>query len=333
MTSHFPTGQPPWDDPDSGAAAPSTDEAAALWLVRMTSGETTPEDHAEFARWRSESPDHEAALAALRSLWVGLGPLLDERALPAPSPEIANRVEARRPAATRRRRARLWALAASLAMGVTLGYQALTNWSHDEVTVAGERRSVTLADGSQVMLNGASALDIHLDSALREVVISRGEAFFEVTHDAARPFVVRAGEAQVRVLGTRFAVRRDGEDLRVTLQDGVVEVTRGGAMAILSSSQQVSAGPQGLSGIAAANPERDLSWRSGRLILQDQALSDIVAELNRCSSDSIWIANEEAGKRRLSAVIDLDQVDDWLEGLEQTASVTVTRLGPLVVIR
>lgn len=324
MTTQHQTDLSQTDEFGSSEAVSVVDEAAAHWLVRMTSGETTPEERAEFARWRAADPAHEVALKELRGLWVGLGPLL-ESTVPVKTPV---RIVARH----RIRRARLWALAASLVVGVGLGYQTLTTW-HDEVTAAGERRSVALADGSTVTLNSATALDIELGANLRQIVLARGEAFFEVVHDASRPFLVKAGDSEVRVLGTRFSVRRDGGDVRVTVVDGRVEVRNGPAMTFLTASQQTHGGDGKLSDVASVNPEIDLSWRRGRLVLQDATLNEIVAELNRHAPTRLMVTDAVLGQRRFNAVIDLDHIDDWLLGLEQTESIRVTRLGPVVVIR
>ncbi|MGQ0621083.1 MAG: FecR family protein [Panacagrimonas sp.] len=330
MTTEHPTDWYETDDVGPGASA--AEEAAAHWVMRLTSGETTPEECADFARWRAMDPDHETALSALRGLWADLGPLLESRPPVTTKSRSLVRIATPPP---RRRRAKLLALAASLVVGMTLGYQALTTGRYDEVTAAGERRGIALADGSQVILNGGTALDIHLSSQRREILIARGEAFFEVKPDASRPFLVTAGDSEVRVLGTRFSVRRDDESqLRVLVSEGRVEVRRHQQVAVLTANQQISSSrDDGLSGITPAQPEIDLAWRRGRLILQDAALSQIVAELNRNSSMKLMLADPQSAQRRFNAVIDLDHVDDWLLGLDRAeGSIQVTRLGPLVVI-
>ncbi|MEJ1964547.1 MAG: FecR domain-containing protein [Gammaproteobacteria bacterium] len=83
------------------------------------------------------------------------------------------------------------------------------------------------------MLNSSAALDVRFTGEARRVVLARGEVFFDVTHNPDLPFIVQAGSGEVRVLGTAFSVRRDGDDLLVTVERGRVQVSSGGHSSIL----------------------------------------------------------------------------------------------------
>lgn len=313
---------PSIEDFDSETPASAAEQAAAVWLVRLTSGDVTPEQRVEFARWRAADTANEAALSALRALWSAL-PLPALQPVPVAAPRKA----------PRRRRLRQWALAASLLVGVAVGYQALTVGRYDQVTAAGERRTLTLADGSQVVLGSDTALDIDLQPQLRRVSLARGEAYFEVEHDPARPFVVDTAFGEVRVVGTRFSVRSEGEQARVTVADGRVRVSGGNEAVELQPGQSVTLDRQALSGIESVNAEQALAWRSGRLVLEGVTLDQAAQILNRHRAGTIVVMVDAAVQQPFNTVIDLDRVDEWFSAVEQQQRGKVLRLGPLTLIR
>ena len=334
MSTREHNGDPLPEDFEASGPVSAAEEAAALWLVRLTSGETTEQERAEFAAWRAADPLHEAALANLRALWTNLGPLLDRPvAVTAVTLRSSpNHGSLRPPRARRRRSLRIWAAAASFAVATAFGLQVLsTNW-HDEVTAEGERRSLALADGSSVLMNSDTALDIQVDATQREIRLARGEAFFEVVHDATRPFVVHAGQDEIRVLGTRFSVHRDADDLQVTVEDGRVQVRHGEQIAVLTANQSVRRHGDELLQVEPVDPNVALSWRRGRLILRNASVREIVHLLDSHHPAKLLMTDTQIGERRLDAVIDLDRIDDWLLGLQRSESVDINRIGPFVLI-
>jgi transmembrane sensor len=293
------------------------DEEAARWVMRMTSGSIDAQERAAFVRWRMADPDHEAALARMRAIWIGLDRALDR-------PVAAPR--------RRRRTQRSWALAASMLAAVAIGWLAMTQWRYDEVTGAGERRQIMLADGSGVLLGAGTAVDLRFDAQHREVELARGEAWFDVAPDDARAFIVRAGAAEVRVLGTRFAVRIDRAGPAVTVEQGLVEVRAGDAAATLGADQRIVVRDGALAPVQDADAARELAWRYGRLVFEGATLGEIARELNRHRSGTVLVAGAAARGERFNAIIDLDHVEVWLAGLDASASLSVVRLGPVVVI-
>ncbi|MFP5305087.1 MAG: FecR family protein, partial [Gammaproteobacteria bacterium] len=284
------TAHDPWlDEPPE---LPPADVAAARWLARLTSGDTTAQERAEFRRWLDADPAHAAALSALRRLWVAAGPSLETR------PQL------QRP--TRRlRRHQRWALAASLVLGIAVAAQAVPHALHDAVTGTGERRAVQLADGSRVLLNSGTGVEIDFDGNERRITLAHGEAWFEVAEDRSRPFVVRSGNAEVRVLGTRFAVKHAGKDMRVTVEKGRVEVRRGGDSAVLQTGQRLRTQGDALGPVEAAGTMPELAWRNGRLILEDASLERIAAALRPHFRGALLVTGSPT--RRFNAVIDLER--------------------------
>jgi transmembrane sensor len=310
---------------------PDVEADAVAWVIRLTSGDASAADRAAFEVWRDQSPAHEAALVEARKLWLGLGDVL-----PAPvvaTPAASDRIE---PAPRSWRRPRLasgLAVSAAIALLVATGFQYVNNWQHDYVTAAGQRKVVALADGTRVQLSSGSAIDVELGSNARRVRLVRGEAYFDVVHDAERPFVVDAGKEAVRDIGTAFSVRLDGDDgVVVVVERGVVEVTGSAAAVKLMPNQRIRTGKSRNARVEPANLSEDLAWTSGRLILEDRSLREVVDELNRYYGSNVVLLGSEIASRRINAVVDLEHIDDWLDALRDSQSVSVTRLPGFVVL-
>lgn len=339
------SGQAPFDEVgDTGfepaGSVSSIDEEAARWLVRLTSGEATDEERAAFAHWRDASVEHQAALCRLRGLWVGLGALLPAPATvsvpplapPPPPPPLSSSLHPLSIRAVRRRRVRLWAMAASLLLVGAMAFQVLSPWRYDQVTGTGEQREVQLAEGSTMVLDADTKLNARLRPAQREVTLVSGQAYFDVSADAARPFVVRAGASEVRVLGTRFAVRHVGDGIQVSVVEGRVQVRRGESMVQLEAGQGVSVKGAHIADVVNIDATRELAWREGRLIVENLTFGEIVRRLAPYHPGVLMVANPQLENRRFNAVIELQRIDDWLTGLEQAAAVHVTRLGPVTLL-
>jgi len=301
---------------------------ATLWVVRLTSGEPTAEELRRFEQWRDSSPAHAHALNQARSLWLMLGQALEpaQSSARAPSPAKVHIG----------RRFQIGALAASIAACAVLAFQSYETWAHDYVTGAGERRAVTLADGTRVLMNGRSAMDVSFEGGVRQVTLARGEAYFEVTHDPKRPFTVAAGAGYVRDVGTAFSVRstEDG-GASVLVARGEVEVdspVAGVVPANVKPDQSVAYAHGWRSPVRRVNAARDLSWVHGRVVLENRSLADAVDEIGRFYGGRLILLDKSVGTRRINAVIDLDRTDDWLDALGKTHTAKVTRLGSLVLI-
>lgn len=200
---------------------------------------------------------------------------------------------------------------AALALGGTGAWYAVP------VTHAagpGERLTLALPDGSEVQLNAGSTLSHRrgfrllpgLPASSRSVRLD-GEGFFRV-EPGVRPFVVAAGEASIRVLGTRFNVRarqpgpRGAEDVRVEVEEGRVEVWGGGDRALLLGAGQAARVSTG-SGVLEREeiqPDRIASWRDGGLTMVDASLAGVLRELGLRFGVEITLSDVNAGDARLN---------------------------------
>jgi transmembrane sensor len=174
---------------------------------------------------------------------------------------------------------------------------------------------VQLDDGSRIRLDTDTRLVVRLSSARRLVQLQRGQAFFEVAHDATRPFVVEAGTTDVRALGTQFDVRRDAVHVQVTLLQGRVEVRQGssdhGAAVVLHPGEQVVANGA-LGRPALADLTTATSWTDGRLLFHAIPLRQAIAEMNRYSRRRIVLAAPGLGDEAVTGAFDTTNVEGFV---------------------
>lgn len=269
---------------------------AAEWHARLGGPSVDAATIEAFFVWR-RSPGNAEAYRRVEAVWTESPGLGSDPQVAAALQETLSR------GAKRRKPARLsWGLAAVgaavvLAGGLSFWLQARTVFS----TGVGEARLIRLADGSSVRLDTASKVRVRFDGDRRLVELSEGQALFTVAHDAARPFVVTAGDARVTALGTVFDVRRDAGGVRVTLVSGSVEVRGGGSAQRMAAGRQARVGADGLV-TAAVDVGAETGWTEGRIVFRDTPLPAAVAEVNRYLSDKILLDPAAADGRAVNGV-------------------------------
>lgn len=322
-------------------------EEAALWLMRRRAAVTLQEEHA-FAAWLDADPRHGEALermrgtlsdiAALQSL-AALAPLGDDEDL------FADERHTEAPAAPRPRRTRavavITALAAALVAAIGLNPGLLDRPDARAETAVAEMRVLHLPDGSKVTLGPASRLDLRFAGDERRVTLATGEAFFEVARDPSRPFLVDAGGAQVRVLGTKFDVNLNAGKAKVAVLEGVVQVREDAPLfakapvrtlearqqlearasaPIVAIAEKATAPALVLPAVAPAG-----SWRHGRLTYHGTPLAEVVADINRYYAPGVILADEALADRRVAASFRTDEIADFVEGLPTMLPAKVAR--------
>jgi transmembrane sensor len=287
------------------------EQEAAMWLARQDGGDWSAGDDDAFARWLGQCIEHEVSFYRLESAWRAADRLT---ALRAPAHATA-----------RPRRLRIWwpmAVAASLLL---LCVPALLIHRSTQVTAPerfatahGGHSAVPLADGSRVELNTDTVIRAEIANDRRRVWLERGEAFFDVAHDPARPFEVLAGSHRVIVVGTKFSVRRDGADMRVSVLEGGVRVepvqpaVAGAApLRLLGPGDQAMA--SGTNALILPNSQdrvtAALGWRTGTLLFDRTALADAAAEFNRYNRRQLRIGSGALDRMTISGRFDADNVD------------------------
>jgi transmembrane sensor len=251
-------------------------EEAADWMVRLHSGSATSQDRMAVDGWRARSAVHEQAWQRAQAF---LGSF---RELPA---DIA-RGALGRPNTRRQMLTKLAAFAAATPVAwVAWKETPWREWQADYRTAVGEQRTIRLAEGTLLILNTATTVDIDYSSTRRLVRLQAGEILIETAVDDAaayRPFIVQTTAGEIQALGTRFTVRHEKQDTHVAVFEGAVEVRPAAG----ASSLRVAAGEQvrfsaEVLGLSSPVQETATSWRNGMLIVRQMRLEELVAELGR----------------------------------------------------
>jgi transmembrane sensor len=289
--------------------AVATDEdrrtAAADWVVRLQAPDLAEADALAFDVWLQESPENGAAYDEALAVWREFG---------THAQAVRQDLSGRRPPPRH-----LWiglgaAAAAAAAIAVVLPSLRPAPQPSAYATAAGEHRTVTLADGTRIDLNGATRLSVVLRRHERDVRMDGGEAIFDVAADKSRPFLIAAGDRTVRVVGTQFDVRRRDGRLAVTVTRGTVEVgpgagSAGEAVRLTPGQRFEHVEGAAIATVTAAAPDEALGWRSGRLVYRGQPLGDVVADLNAQFRTPIRVADAGLAATPISGVLILDKED------------------------
>jgi transmembrane sensor len=322
-------------------------ELAALdWLQLLSSGDATPEDIAALERWCVLSPQHETAFVAAKQLWHTAGATGHD--LFKPDESFPVRLKALRQRARKRtmtRRAALGggvaALAAASAYGVAnppFGlWPSLTELSADYRTVTGEQRNVTFAGDVAINLNTQTSLAIRSAEGTQDrIELVAGEASFATSARMARSLVVLAGGGQTIAESGRFDVRRITGDERssvtVTCFEGAVRIERGADVADLRPGQRVRYNHDGLSQIAVINPEIASEWHRGIVEFRAAPLVDAIEEINRYRPGHVFLMSAALGRKPLSGLFRIDQMDDALLALERVFGAKLQHLPGGIVL-
>lgn len=318
-------------------------DAALDWFVRLEAG-CDASARLEFEHWLQADPKNPKAFKQIKDM-SGSAALSTAAAIDAE--KLARLDQANLAKVTGRRRAargfgaKRWAsLAAAFAL-VVLGATQLPGlmlrWQADYMTVTGNFRQVSLPDGSVMTLNTASAVRIDFKDGRRDVRLLHGEAFFDVVHDPAHPFIVSAAFSHVRVTGTAFAVRTGSQTDTITLERGHVEVSRlddAADRASLDPGEMVEVTSGALSPVTPVDTQSALAWVSGRIVFHDDPLSAAVRDLGRYYPEPIFVLGSSTGNIRVTGNYRLDDPEGAIRNLAEAAGAEVSRLpGGVLILR
>jgi len=301
----------------SGRAGPPPGQAGAIpdavigqavdWYVRLASGTHTEQDRAAFAHWRGAHPHHAQAWERLQSMG---GRMRGSAVVVAPT--VTHAALARAESITGRRRALkslIWLGGGGAGLYLVhdrLPWRAgLAGLAADVHTYPGERRGMVLADGTQLMLNTATAVDLRFDAHERRILLREGEIMVATAGDpAGRPFVVATPDGTLVPLGTRFTVRHDGQVparlpyTRLAVTEGAVQVRAadGQASVLVNAGQQVDFSRHAVQAVADLR-EDGQAWTDGTFAAEGMRLADLLAELGRYRRGVLRCAPEVADLR------------------------------------
>jgi transmembrane sensor len=203
----------------------------------------------------------------------------------------------------------------------------------DYVTARGERRSLSLEDGSTVLLDADTAVDVEIDAHARRIRLLRGTAFFTVEPSTV-PFVVMAGDGKSRVLGTAFDVSVVENDVSVTLERGSLQVTVAGDGVVLKPGEGVAYNGAGIGKVQKVDLDENMAWHQGRYVFTNARLADVMGYIERYRDGRIVVFGDALGDRRISGSFSVEDTDAALASLQATVGFKLNRLsGRVVIIR
>lgn len=327
------------------AASPIPDSIRAeaeRWFGLMMAPDCPPERMAAFRQWLQLEAMHRQAYLETERLWERLQDVVERpgvRALPEAAPPAAltpaalAALEFRARAPGRPAPMRRWA--AALAACLALAAVGAFWWMQQQLpqplllqTAVGESRSVTLEDGSMITLDTDSRIAVAFGPRGRGIELQRGAAFFDVTPEPDRPFVVETPHGRVTVLGTQFQVRQDPDEIRVVLVKGAVHLQAEHSEGVtLRPGQQAHRGAGMDWRVAQADPD-SVAWRQGRLVFRSTPLSQAVAEVNRYSSRKLRVGDSSLDAYTVSGVFRTGDPDSFVLVLENSLPIRMEASGP-----
>jgi len=335
--------------------------AAGDWLLRLQSEQLEQQDLAEWVEWYGADVNNRAAFEEMQANYEMLRTMSPEH-----KQLLAARVlsSSERPGVWRRLagwfsanaswpagRERIFAacIGACIAFTVSFGIWYVSPAHKPSIvqtsvyrTDRGKHEVVSLVDGSQLHVGAKSSIFVTYTDEGRYLVLEGGEAFFKVTHDSKRPFIVQAGSISIRAVGTEFSVRRAAERVMVTVREGVVDVVpqfnaqprSASAVGKPKDKVRIVAGER----VTLSSTDTDLSvmeaeagaalaWQNGRLEFVDEPLRAVVATINRYSDRELILTDMKLGELSFTGTVYEGRIDEWLQALQQVFPVRVMSEG------
>lgn len=310
---------------DDRTKAQRADEEAAAWYAKLSAGRVGNEELARFFDWRSQTLN-DAAYSRIEGMTTATRAYADDPRLQALADEAVSRPRERGGVS---RRFITFGVGAGAAMAALLTTTFVFVHPGEQVykTALGERRAISLDDGSSVELNTQSQVRVRYSKARRDLVLDKGQALFTVAHDKGRPFVVTAGDTAVLATGTRFEVYRKADAVDVTLAEGKVEVSKPKTKAapiLLAAGQKLEVTPRATAPAKAVDIAAATGWTNGRLIFRDIPLASAVAEVNRYSRRRVVLAPDAPSTERVNGVFDAGDTEAFVEGVTMLLGLRAT---------
>lgn len=230
-----------------------------------------------------------------------------------------------------RRQARYaFALLGAVLASAYLGWEPMSVALRADLRSGLTTEAAALKSGDQIILDASSAIADQSDAEIRSVNLLRGAAFFDVETDG-RSFVVTTGDVAVEVIGTEFEVSRLGDDVRVSVSEGVVEVRQEGRAVTLTAGQQVVVSEDELTE-TSVDLEDVARWRHGELTLTGLTLAEAASEIDRRLSGRVVVLGAALRNTQVGGMLDLAVPENALQTLAATGNATVLRSTPLLTV-
>lgn len=360
---------------------------ASEWLIEFRSGDIDVKGRQDFYHWLKTSPEHMRAYLELAAIWnegteLDSGRRFDDARMKTDLLSETNVTSLQRthvaavhqpdlsaPSNSHRlglptarswpRKPKIITLAASLALGF-LGLGAWFAYSRETyATNVGEDRVIALSDGSTIELNSNSRVHLNFSKAVRGVQLLQGQALFHVAKDHNRPFIVGAGNAQIRAVGTEFDVYRNRASTTVTVVEGTVAVSSSasgssaarvptqaevaqlsslteGSLAtntmFLAAGEQVTLSPAVQPKSLKADVAAATAWTQHELMFKGTSLHDVVEEFNRYNARHLMIRDSSVANLKVTGIFSSADPSSLLRFLKARPDIEVTEASNEILI-
>lgn len=299
-------------------------EVAAAWHTRLEGGAAAIAEWEAFTQWLEADPRNRTAYDAVDSAAAEAVELLSTNR------EIAVATHPPR-GMTRRFSTRIFlgmtGVAAAALIAVVAKPDLFMPGNPETIaTSAGERRDVTLTDGSTVHLNTNTKLSVTMTAQARSVRLEQGEAMFNIARDTAHPFRVSVGDRTVRVVGTAFNVLRHKGQVTVTVEHGQVNVSdhaAGDEVPLAEGDQYTAREGARAYQVAKIDPAIVTAWRNGRVVFVNATLSEVVTNLSRYYGRPVVVQDPEVAALRFSGILKIEDQMTTVRRLEALLPITV----------
>jgi transmembrane sensor len=302
---------------------------AAAWIAQLHDEQRGPDVETDFQEWLGESDEHRRAFNRMTQVWEQAGKI-----------QMRARADV---SATRRGRSRFSPWAATLAATLVLVViTAIYYWRDNAlVTAVGQQQVRVLRDGTRVVLNTDTRIEVNYDERMRRVRLVRGEAWFDVSKRPTWPFLVSVGDQEIRALGTSFIVRHDNDqDLSVTLVDGrisVAPVAGDGeappqAPQVLIPGQRLVISRHHAPAVDRPELSRVTAWERGRVEFEETPLADATAEMNRYNTTHVRVPDAEIAQLRIGGVFRAGDSDEFVKIVTAAFGLRAERHGGDIVL-
>lgn len=321
----------------SGATAASdkTELEAIAWFTRMQ-GNPSNADQSDFRIWLDADATNSKVYNEISALWTSA----QQTDLQIAAQDAA--ILEQRLAVVRRRRhftKTAGVIASTLAIMVVGSWlwlekpHFLQDMQADYVTARGEQRTLLLADGSTILMDADSALNVAIGAGERRVKILRGMAYFSVKPSTV-PFIVAAAQGEAKVLGTAFDVSVSEQDVRVTLEHGRVQVTAENdqAAVILSPGEEVSYSIEGMGSLRKVDLTETMAWHEKRYVFTNARFADVIDYIARYHDGRIVVIGSQLADQRISGSFSLENTDAALASVQSIIGFKINKLSERVLI-
>ncbi|WP_426369643.1 FecR family protein [Pseudocolwellia sp. HL-MZ7] len=312
---------------------------AAHYITRLYSGELTEQEENQVYQWLEESDDNKEEYQRQLELWDSSSDLI------LPTQKTEHKLF------TMTFFNRYTSIAATALIAMTLFIVSITQVTQAPSIVyktkIGEMENITLSDKSVITLNTNSEIKVTLTKEARKVDLISGEAFFIVTSNKERPFIVTSGGQEITVVGTQFNVHKMQTSIEVAVIEGIVQVkkklkihSRSKLKPMAQDKYLLEKGNIGTFNSAAEiimpinndKLAKKTSWRNGLLIFKDESLQTVINELNRYRQNKIELKGKETQALKISGAFDFTQKEQVISGLLQTLPIKMINEGDKIIL-